>query len=40
MSAFDDLNLPGRTMLTSEGSNQSTYLLNINDRYSLLTPIE
>ncbi|MEB6061299.1 DNA (cytosine-5-)-methyltransferase [Staphylococcus pseudoxylosus] len=41
MSPFDDLKLPGRTMLTSEGSvNRSTHLLNINDRYRLLTPIE
>lgn len=41
MSPFDDLNLPGRTMLTSEGSvNRSTHLLNINNRYRLLTPIE
>ena len=41
MSPFDDLSLPGRTMLTSEGSvNRSTHLLNINDRYRLLTPIE
>ncbi|MBO3061355.1 DNA (cytosine-5-)-methyltransferase [Mammaliicoccus fleurettii] len=41
MSPFDDLKLPGRTMLTSEGSvNRSTHLLNINNRYRLLTPIE
>lgn len=41
MSPFDDLNLPGRTMLTSEGSvNRSTHLLKINERYRLLTPIE
>lgn len=41
MSSFDDLNLPGRTMLTSEGTvNRSTHLLKINDRYRLLTPIE
>lgn len=41
MSPFDDLSLPGRTMLTSEGSvNRSTHLLNINDKYRLLTPIE
>lgn len=41
MSPFDDLNLPGRTMLTSEGTvNRSTHLLKINDRYRLLTPIE
>lgn len=41
MSPFDDLSLPGRTMLTSEGSvNRSTHLLNINERYRLITPIE
>lgn len=41
MSPYDDLDLPGRTMLTSEGSvNRSTHLLKINGRYRLLTPIE
>lgn len=41
MSPFDSLNLPGRTMLTSEGSvNRSTHLLNIDGRYRLITPIE
>ncbi|QCI86918.1 DNA methyltransferase [Vagococcus zengguangii] len=41
MSPYDDLELPGRTMLTSEGSvNRSTHLLKINGRYRLLTPIE
>lgn len=41
MSPYDDLSLPGRTMLTSEGSvNRSTHLLNIDGRYRLLTPIE
>ncbi|EGO2629980.1 DNA (cytosine-5-)-methyltransferase [Enterococcus faecalis] len=41
MSPHDDLNLPGRTMLTSEGSvNRSTHLLNVNGRYRLLTPVE
>lgn len=41
MSPYDDLNLPGRTMLTSEGTvNRSTHLLNINGKYRLLTPIE
>lgn len=41
MSPYDDLNLPGRTMLTSEGSlNRSTHLLKINERHRLLTPIE
>lgn len=41
MSPYDDLDLPGRTMLTSEGSvNRSTHLLNIDGKYRLLTPIE
>lgn len=41
MSPYDDLNKPGRTMLTSEGSvNRSTHLLNINGNYRLITPIE
>ncbi|WP_419775354.1 DNA (cytosine-5-)-methyltransferase [Ignavigranum ruoffiae] len=41
MSQFDDLSLPGRTMLTSEGTvNRSTHLLMIDGRYRLLTPIE
>lgn len=41
MSPYDDLDLPGRTMLTSEGSvNRSTHLLYIDGRYRLLTPIE
>lgn len=41
MSPYDDLDLPGRTMLTSEGSvNRSTHLLKVNGRYRLLTPIE
>lgn len=41
MSPFDDLNLPARTMLTSEGSiNRSTHLLKINNRFRTLTPIE
>lgn len=41
MSPYDDLNIPGRTMLTSEGTvNRSTHLLNINERYRLITPIE
>ncbi|MCC4033929.1 DNA (cytosine-5-)-methyltransferase [Enterococcus hirae] len=41
MSPHDDLNMPGRTMLTSEGSvNRSTHLLKIDGRYRLLTPIE
>lgn len=41
MSPYDDLTLPGRTMLTSEGSvNRSTHFLYINNRYRLLTPVE
>lgn len=41
MSPYEDVNLPGRTMLTSEGSvNRSTHWLKINDRYRLLSPIE
>lgn len=41
MSPYDDLNLPGRTMLTSEGTvNRSTHLLYVNDKYRLLTPVE
>lgn len=41
MSPYDDLNLPGRTMLTSEGTvNRSTHLLFVNNKYRLITPIE
>lgn len=41
MSETDSLELPGRTMLTSEGTvNRSTHLLKINNRYRLITPIE
>ena len=41
MSPHDYLNLPGRTMLTSEGTvNRSTHLLFVNNNYRLLTPIE
>lgn len=41
MSPYDSLELPARTMLTSEGSvNRSTHLLYINGKYRLLTPIE
>ena len=41
MSPYDDLNLPGRTMLTSEGTvNRSTHLLFVNGKYRLITPIE
>ncbi|MGO1820486.1 MAG: DNA cytosine methyltransferase, partial [Senegalia sp. (in: firmicutes)] len=41
MSETDDLDLPGRTMLTSEGTvNRSTHLLKIDNRYRLITPKE
>lgn len=41
MSPYEDLNLPSRTMLTSEGSvNRSTHWLKIGNRYRTLTPIE
>lgn len=41
MSAYDLLELPGRTMLTSEGTvNISTHLLCIDGRYRFLTPVE
>lgn len=41
MAPFDDFDLPGRTMLTSEGSvNRSTHFLKIGERYRLITPIE
>ena len=41
MSPHDALDLPGRTMLTSEGTvNRSTHLLKIDERYRLITPIE
>ena len=41
MSEYDSLDLPGRTMLTSEGLvNRSTHLLKIDNRYRLITPIE
>lgn len=41
MSETDSLDLPARTMLTSESSvNRSTHLLNIDDKYRTLTPIE
>ena len=41
MSPTDDLNLPGRTMLTSEGTvNRSTHFLNVNGKYRLITPVE
>ena len=43
MSPYDDLSLPGRTMLTSEGSiNRSTHIVKdpVTNRLRLLTPIE
>lgn len=43
MSPFDDLSLPGRTMLTSEGSvNRSTHIVKdpVTKRMRLLTPVE
>lgn len=41
MSPYDSLDLPSRTMLTSEGTvNRSTHLLKVGDKYRFLTPIE
>ena len=43
MSPYDDLSLPGRTMLTSEGSiNRSTHIIKDprNNELRLLTPVE
>lgn len=41
MSEVDSLNLPGRTMLTSEGtSNRSTHIIEQNGKRRLITPIE
>lgn len=41
MAPTDNLSLPGRTMLTSEGTvNRSTHFLNVNGKYRLITPIE
>ena len=43
MSPFDELSLPGRTMLTSEGSvNRSTHIIKdpISNKLRILTPIE
>lgn len=41
MSPTDDLNGPGRTMLTSEASvNRSTHIVEIDGRKRFLTPIE
>lgn len=41
MSPYDSLNLPARTMLTSEGTvNRSSHVIKVGDRYRFLTPIE
>ncbi|EAK9372018.1 DNA (cytosine-5-)-methyltransferase [Listeria monocytogenes] len=41
MSETDDIDKPGRTMLTSEGlKNRSTHLIKIDDKYRILTPLE
>ena len=41
MSLYDDVNLPARTMLTSEGTvNRSSHFLKIKNKYRFLTPIE
>lgn len=43
MSPYDDLSLPGRTMLTSEGSiNRSTHIVkdSVTNELRLLTPVE
>lgn len=41
MSPVDLLNLPGRTMLTSEGSiNRSSHIVEVNGKKRFLTPIE
>ena len=41
MSPTDDLDKPGRTMLTSEGSiNRSTHIVEVHGRKRFLTPIE
>ncbi len=41
MAPYDSLDLPARTMLTSEGSmNRSTHLLYINNKFRILTPVE
>ena len=41
MSPVDDLDKPGRTMLTSEGSNnRSTHIVEVDGQKRLLTPIE
>lgn len=41
MSPTDDMEKPGRTMLTSEGTvNRSTHIVEINGRKRFLTPVE
>ncbi|MCU9614879.1 DNA (cytosine-5-)-methyltransferase [Caldibacillus lycopersici] len=41
MSPTDDLDKPGRTMLTSEGTtNRSSHIIEVNGRKRFLTPIE
>lgn len=41
MAPYDDLDLPGRTMLTSEGTvNCSTHFLKVNGKYRFITPVE
>lgn len=41
MSLTDDINGPGRTMLTSEGTtNRSTHIVEVNGRKRFLTPVE
>ncbi|MEF7563741.1 DNA (cytosine-5-)-methyltransferase [Bacillus infantis] len=41
MSPVDSLDLPGRTMLTSEGTtNRSSHIVEVNGRKRFLTPIE
>lgn len=41
MSLTDNLDLPGRTMLTSEGTiNRSTHFIEVAGRYRLITPVE
>lgn len=41
MSPTDSLDLPGRTMLTSEGTvNRSTHIIEIDNKVRLITPVE
>lgn len=41
MSPVDNLDMPGRTMLTSEGStNRSTHIVEVNGKKRILTPVE